>query len=181
MEEQNDDILLLQLIKKKDERVIKFLFETYFTPLCRFMYTYLDNKQEIEEEAMDIFIYLWQHTEKIQSHLSIKAYLFQAARNKCLNILRSKKDISSLENIKDVIETEDSTVEMRELNQLIEKAILTLPENSRKIFLKSRHDNLTNQEIANTFHISIKTVEKHITKSLKLIKDFLGDQYSYLF
>lgn len=178
----NDDILLIRLLKEGDEKVLKHLFKTYFTPLCQFMYTYVDNKQVVEEEAMDLFVYLWQHKEKIQPHLSIKAYLFQAARNKCLNILRNKTVHLPLEEAMNSINADDqSPLEVEELNELIQRAILALPENSRNIFLKSRRENLTNQEIADNLNISIKTVEKHITRSLKMIKNFLGDQYTYLF
>ena len=62
-------------IEEHNEKVLRYLFETYFTRLCQFMHTYWDNQQEIEEEVMDIFIYLWKHPEKIAPNLSIKAYL----------------------------------------------------------------------------------------------------------
>lgn len=182
MEGRNNDILLIRLIEAGDERVLKYLFEVYFTPLCRFMHTYLDDTQIIEEEAMDIFIYLWQHPTKIQIDLSIKAYLFQSARNKCLNILRKQKTTLPIEDISDTLEYENTSIlELKELNLLIQRAILALPENSRQIFLKSRSEKLTNKEIADSMSISQKTVEKHITRSLKIIKDFLGDKYTYLF
>lgn len=182
MEWSNNDILLIRLIEAGDERVLKHLFDTYFTPLCRFMHTFLDNTQEIEEEAMDIFIYLWQHPEKIQIKLSIKAYLFQSARNKCLNILRKQKETVPIDGIDDTTGYEySSNMEIEELNRLIQRAILALPDNSREIFLKSRSKKMTNKEIADNMNISQKTVEKHITRSLKIIKDFLGDKYTYLF
>lgn len=182
MEGRNNDILLIRLIEAGDERVLKHLFDVYFTPLCRFMHTYLDDTRVIEEEAMDIFIYLWQHPTKIKIELSIKAYLFQAARNKCLNILRKQKETLSIDDISDTLEYESTPImELEELNQLVQRAILALPENSRQIFLKSRNEKMTNKEIADNMSISQKTVEKHITRSLKIIKDFLGDKYAYLF
>jgi RNA polymerase sigma-70 factor (ECF subfamily) len=182
MKWKNDDILFIRLIGEGDERVFKYLFDTYFVSLCRFMHVFLENEQEIEEEAMDIFIYLWKNPEKIRPNLSIKAYLFQSARNKCLNVLRNKKRFVPIEEIENSITAEDpSILEMEELNFLIQQAILSLPEKSRNIFLRSRNDNQTYQEIADSMNISIKTVEKHITHSMKTIKKFLGDKYTYLF
>ena len=168
-------------IEEHNEKVLRYLFETYFTRLCQFMHTYWDNQQEIEEEVMDIFIYLWKHPEKIAPNLSIKAYLFQSARNKCLNLIRNQYKTLPLEVVKDSISLDESTfLEAQELHDLIQRAIMAIPENSREIFLKSRDENLTNQEIADKMNISIKTVEKHITRSLKIVKSIIGDSYIYL-
>ena len=169
-----------QSIEEHNEEVLKYLFDTYFTRLCQFMYTYWDNKQEIEEQVMDIYVHLWQHPEKIKPDLSIKAYLFQSARNKCLKLIRDKKEILSLDGLEENINTDEPTsLEMQELNELIQKAILAIPANSREIFLKSRNDNLTNQEIAEKMNISLKTVEKHISRSLKIVREIIGDQYIF--
>lgn len=52
-----NDISLLRQIREGNEDAFKSLFETYFTPLCRFIYLHLDDKNVAEELAMDIFIY----------------------------------------------------------------------------------------------------------------------------
>ena len=122
-----DDMFLLQLIKNGDKQAFKYVFDTYFTVLCRFMYLYLGDTQEAEDIASDIFASVW------------------------------------------------------ELNNLIQEAILSLPEKCREVFLQSRTKNLTNQEIAESMDISVKTVEAQITKALKQIRKFLGTQYQYLF
>ena len=87
---------------KEMRDAFKSLFETYFTPLCRFIYLHLDDKNVAEELAMDIFIYLWENRETFQIQLSLKAYLFQAAKNKCLNELRKKKETVGLDGVEDL-------------------------------------------------------------------------------
>lgn len=175
-----NDISLLRQIREGNEDAFKSLFETYFTPLCRFIYLHLDDKNVAEELAMDIFIYLWENRETFQIQLSLKAYLFQAAKNKCLNELRKKKETVGLDGVEvSTINTSVSALETEELYRLIRRLFFlcrTMPEH----FLLSRRENLTNQEIARKLNISVKTVEGQITKALKKIKKFLGDQYSYL-
>ena len=73
-----------------------------------------------------------------------------------------------------------SSLETEELYRLIHEAILALPEKCRRVFVLSRQESLTNQEIAQKLDISVKTVEGQITTALKKIRKFLGDQYSYL-
>ena len=92
-----DDILLLQLIKQDDEKAFKHLFDTYFVSLCRFMSLYLRDKQEIEELALSIFMNLWEGRADLTLKISFKAYLFQSARNRCLNALRDEKDTVPIE------------------------------------------------------------------------------------
>ena len=177
----NNDILLLRQIREGDESAFKHLFETYFTPLCRFIFMHLNDEGVSEELAMDIFIYVWENRDTFQIQLSLKAYLFQAARNKCLNELRKKKQTVRLDDVEaDSMNTDMATLETDELYRLIQEAVLALPEKCRNIFHLSRNENFTNQEIADQLNISIKTVEAQITTALKKIKNFLGEQYKYL-
>lgn len=178
-----DDILLFKLIQSGDEHSFKYLFDTYFASLCRYMNLYLDNTQEAEELALDIFLYIWEHSRDIEVKLSLKAYLFRAARNKCLNCLRDRRATLSLDEVGETSQTNTDfpSLEIEELTHLIQEAICSLPERCREVFRKSREESLTNQEIADDMQISIKTVEGQITKALKRIKEFLGEGYTYLF
>lgn len=182
MKENTDDILLLNLIKEGDNLAFRHLFETYFTPLCRFMHLFIPDKPIVEELALDIFVYVWENRKTLQIQVSLKAYLFQAARNKCLNELRHTKKTVALDDIDyDMIETEVMSLENEELYRLIQEAVLALPEKCREVFNLSRNENLSNKEIADKLNISQKTVEAQITKALKKIRNFLGDAYFYLF
>ena len=181
MSGKEDDIILLNLIREGDKLAFRHLFESYFTPLCRFMHLYIKDTTIVEELALDIFTYVWENRKTLQILISYKAYLFQAARNKCLNELRKKKNTISLnqEDI-DIEETEAMSLETDELYRLIQEAVLALPDKCKEVFQLSRTENLSNQEIATQLNISVKTVEAQITKALKRIKEFLGDSYSFL-
>jgi len=181
MNKKEDDIILFNLIRHGDKLAFRHLFETYFTPMCRFMNLYVHEKTIVEELALDIFTYIWENRMTLQIQLSLKAYLFQAARNKCLNVLRQKKLTVSIDNVEiDIEETNVMSLETEELYQLIQEAVLALPDKCKEVFQLSRTESLTNKEIANRLNISVKTVEGQITKALKRIKDFLGDSYTYL-
>lgn len=181
MREHKDDLLLLELIREGDQQAFKRLFETYFTPLCRFMYVYINKKEVVEEIALDIFTYVWENKQTLQIYLSVKAYLFQAARNRALNELRKKKETISLEELNtDITDTYLESLEKDELFLLVQEAVSSLPDRCKEVFELSRNEHLTNKEIAEKLDISVKTVEAQITKALKKIKAALGDTYSYL-
>lgn len=179
---RNDDILLLRLIREDDKHAFKYLFDTYFVSLCRFAHLYLTNTQDAEELVLDLFVYLWEHRGEINVTLSLKAYLFQAVRNRCLNYLRDHHQMLRLYEVNEVLkEEETSSLEIEELQALIAEAICSLPDKCQDVFRQSRQENLTNKEIAEKMNISVKTVEAQITKALKLIKAFLDEKYTYLF
>ena len=179
---QLDEILLLKLIKQGDELAFKHLFYEYVDSLERFIMYYIHDKEKAQEFVLDIFTYLWEHRETFEIRLTLKAYLFQSAKNKAFTYIRDKKESYYLEDLSslDLEAGEDFELEVQELHRLIQEAVTFLPDRCKDIFKKSRAEQLTNKEIAQQLNISEKTVEKQITIALKRIKAFLGDSYSYL-
>lgn len=179
--ESVDDVFLLRLIQKGDKQAFKYLFDSFFASLCRFLRIYVGDHSVAEEIVLDVFTSIWEKREKLEIKISWKAYLFQSARNKALNHLRDNdrfvfvSDWSLHEKT-----TMDHSLELKELERLIQEAVCTLPDLCQDIFRRSRMEYQTNKEIANDLNISVKYVEAQITKALKLIKKYLGDSYSYL-
>lgn len=180
--EQTDDILLLKLIKRGDQIAFQHLFYEYVDSLERFIMYYIHDREKAQELVLDIFTYVWEHRETLEIRLTMKAYLFQSAKNKAFTYIRDKKTFFYIEDMSfsDAGKNDDYQVELDELNSLIQEAVTLLPAKCKEIFKKSREENLTNKEIANSLNISEKTVEGQITIALKKIKAFLGDSYSYL-
>lgn len=164
--------------------MMRKLSNIYLTVISRhcvvLWYLYVKNQQEVEEMALDIFTYVWENRATLEIKLTFKAYLFQAARNKCLNNIRDRKNTCSIEESGYDAYLEDTSVEVNELNRIIEEAVLSLPEKCGEVFRKSREEYLSNSEIAKEMQISVKTVEAQITKALKMIRKYLGETYSYI-
>ncbi|WP_455639484.1 RNA polymerase sigma-70 factor [Parabacteroides sp.] len=178
----HDDILLLKLIKQGDQIAFKHLFYQYVDSLERFITYYIHDREKSQELVLDIFTYIWENRERFEIKLTLKAYLFQAARNNAFTYIRDKKVPVYLEDVgvQEMGYDYNSDLEVKELHHLIEEAVSLLPEKCREIFKKSRKENLTNKEIAKELQISEKTVEGQITIALRKIRAYLGDSYSYL-
>ena len=182
MNTNSDDILLLKLIKQGDQIAFRHLFYQYADSLERFITYYIHDREKSQDLVLDIFTYIWEKRQNFEIKLILKAYLFQAARNKSFTYIRDKKIPVYLEEMEgmEIMQNYDSELELQELHHLIEEAVSLLPDKCREIFRKSREENLTNKEIAGQLHISEKTVEGQITIALKKIRIHLGDSYSYL-
>ena len=161
--------------------------KTYLSPSIsasreRFITYYIHDREKSQDLVLDIFTYIWENRQNFEIKQTLKAYLFQAARNKSFTYIRDKKIPVYLEEMEgmEIVQNYDSELELQELHHLIEEAVSLLPDKCREIFRKSREENLTNKEIAGQLHISEKTVEGQITIALKKIRIHLGDSYSYL-
>ena len=182
MNTNSDDILLLKLIKQGDQIAFRHLFYQYADSLERFITYYIHDREKSQDLVLDIFTYIWENRQNFEIKQTLKAYLFQAVRNKSFTYIRDKKIPVYLEEMEgmEIVQNYDSELELQELHHLIEEAVSLLPDKCREIFRKSREENLTNKEIAGQLHISEKTVEGQITIALKKIRIHLGDSYSYL-
>ena len=174
MKEFNDR-LLLELLKKDDEKVFSHLFESYYVPLCRYARLILKSEQPAEEVVMNVFIYIWENRTRIEIKSSLCAYLFRSVRNRCINYLRDNAPSVYLSDAM----VELCCEENRDM-EVIEEAILSLPDKCRDVFLKSRNEEMSNREIAEQLNISVKTVEAQITKALKAIRSYITDKMALL-
>mgnify|MGYP003670065991 FL=1 len=70
--------------------------------------------------------------------------------------------------------------ELRRKMEIVEKEIQNLPKKCSKVFLLSKKEGLTNNEIADYLGVSLKTVEGHLTKALKILREKLKDKIHVL-
>lgn len=131
-----------------------------------------------EDMVADSFSKVWQ---KIIAGIEIenfKAYMYMTVRNECLLFLRNKKETEDIENIPAI--TEDS-IDTSERDAKIWKAIDELPEKCRQVFLLSKRDGLSNEEIAEEMGISIKTVKNQMTKAFSRLRQSLSSGHKPFF
>jgi RNA polymerase sigma-70 factor (ECF subfamily) len=162
-------------IKNGDIKEFEKLFKILYTPLCHFAFSFLKDMDSAEEVVQELFYNYWKNRENIEVKTSLKSYLYQATKNRCLKVIEHSvvKNKYANEIKTQEIFTESNTmhsIETEELNDIIEKTLKQLPERCREIFVMSRFDGLKYQEIADKLSISIKTVEANMGKALSLFR-----------
>jgi RNA polymerase sigma-70 factor (ECF subfamily) len=148
--------------------------------LCRYAYTFLQDKEEAEEVVQSVFISLWEKRHALEIQTSFKAYLYRMVRNSCLNLIKHEKvkqqhvahELAVAEVSYDSV---SEKVNASELTLKISEAMKVLPEQCRLVFQLSRFEELKYQEIADQLQISVKTVENHMGKALKIMREQLKD------
>lgn len=167
------------------------LFSNYHPRFVRFANSYVRDTEVAEDFTMEAFMAYWENRRTLKADSNIPAYILTVIRNKCLNHLQQKKireeiisQMSNLArweldmNIKSLSACNPDELFSVEAQKLIDNALQALPERTKEIFLLSRFQNKSYNEIANIYGISVKGVEFHVSKALKILRIALKDYLS---
>lgn len=142
---------------------------------------YIHDLDESKNIVHDVFIAVWEKFEYLPIDTNFRSYLYTATRNRCLNHIRDNKKQVDFESVsEEIATTEENATEVGELEKIIELAINTLPEKCRIVFEMSRYEELKYAEIAEKMNISVKTVEAHMSKALRILRNALANFLSLL-
>lgn len=180
MNDFSDKNILLKEIRKGNNEAFEYLFKNYYPRLRGYAIRFIDDNETVRDIIQDCFINLWEKRSFLKS-ISIQSLLFAMVRNACINHLKHCNVIEE-HRLEHVVRTKgeerlyhtdfsfepEQKLLYMELQEQINQVIDKLPGQCREVFLMSRFERLKNKEIADKLQISIKTVEKHISKALSV-------------
>lgn len=157
-------------------------FEAYFRklylPLGMYALRLVDDADVAEDMVQDSFVRVWQYIEDGGEIENFPSFIYRSVRNACLSYLRNRYETVSESEIPEAGEEEIDT-SIRDAR--IWRAIDDLPRKCREVFLMSKRDGLTNEEIAEEMGISIKTVKNQMTKAYGRLREALSDNHKPFF
>ena len=185
------DEVLLEDLKQDNHAAFEYLFKRFYPRLLGYAVRFVQDEEVARDILQECFMTFWER-RSLLSAVSLSSLLFLMVRNACLNYLKHGalvrhisidylNDLDGEEKLysADLMLSADEPVLYEDLKRQINEALAQLSPRSRKIFLLSRFKGLKNREIAEMLGISVTAVEKHISKSLRLISDYLKDNASH--
>jgi RNA polymerase sigma-70 factor (ECF subfamily) len=172
---QTPDALLVASLGGGDERAFDLLYQRYYPKLFYFLRKMCRSTENAEDLAHEAFAKIWANHRALDPGKCFSSYLFTIAKHQLLNDIR-RRDLnhSYLKQIRrSAPATEDQTetaVIFSDYVALFEKTIGQLPPHKQRIFLLTHEEGKTHREIADTLHISKKTVEFHLRDCLKALR-----------
>ncbi len=167
---------LLTRLKNGDMLAFDRVYELYSHKLFSFVFKILKNEAEADDVVQEVFVKIWESRHKLEDYKLLNAYIFTIAYNNSIDLIRKRiNNTKYLEHLKNsavinVTPTVISQIEFNELNIRAEKLIANLPERQKQVFLLHREEGLTYPEIAEKLGISKNTVENHMVKALKYLR-----------
>lgn len=129
-----------------------------------------------DDLAQDTFVKLWENRHRIDKK-TVKPFLYTIAGNLSINLL--KRDQLRYKFVKSKSHEQDDyspqfLLESKEYEIKLQKVIASMPEGCRDVFLMNRLEDLKYREIADRLGLSIKAIEKRMSKALQIIREELG-------
>ena len=170
------DQILITKIQEGDQKSFDQVFLHYYPKVQLFINGIIHQKEDSENISQGLFVQLWRSRTSLAHIQNFDSYLFTMAKHAAFHYLR-KEVYHSTESIDNVQSQEDYSSEdeimAESLLEYIRNAIDKMPEKQKEIFLMSRRDGLSNEEIARKLHISKRTVENHIYHTLCYLKKLI--------
>jgi RNA polymerase sigma-70 factor (ECF subfamily) len=169
---------LFYRIKLGDDSAFEEFFIMYQPSVFRFLYRFTGDTQATDDILQDTFIKFWEVKEKLDLSSSPNALLYKIARNLAINYITRKPPVQPLYDSNDVLVNifinPEKEYEQAFLMDDYQKAINTLPERCRAIFILSRYEGFSYSEIAAMLEISLQTVKNQMNKAISILKKRLS-------
>lgn len=176
------------LNEQRENITFEDIYLSYFSKMKHFAKEYVISDEDAENIVQDVFMELWEKKEMLTMHLNLIAYLFTTIKNRCLNHLRHKSVVQetasqlqeeyiiTLRMNLDSLEAFDQNLfSEQDIETVISKALDSLSEKCRKIFIMSKIEGKKQKQIATELNISINTVETQMGIAYKKLRTELKD------
>lgn len=162
------------------------IYVTYYSRMKHFAQEYVIREEEAENIVQDVFLDLWEQQFLFMSHSNLMAYLFTATKNRCLDFLRHISTVRK--GAERLMEQHNIELQMKlqsleafdegifsepDIESVVQKAIETLPEKCRKIFVMNKIEGKKQKAIAAELNISLHTVESQMAIAYRKLKEAL--------
>ena len=167
---------LIPELRQGKKKAFDQLFNLFSLRIYRLARKLNLDHQDAEEVVQDTFVSLWEQREGIDPSKDFKAYMLKIAKSHIIKTFKRKALYFAFE--KYVMEMDKQSdhhpehlIHYNELLEILEEEIRKLPAVRQEIFLLSRREYLSNEEIARKLGLSRRTVENQLYRALKLLKD----------
>lgn len=184
------DGVLAQRTMTGDQRAFEILVQRYSSSLYSFIYRFLNDYDAASDVLQQVLLQLYISLPNLRMGEPLKAWLFHVARNRCLDELRKKRaihfselqvgeeedELSPLAAIPDGGPLPEEIAEHRDLQSLLQKAIMTLPPKFRAVVALRYASQLSFSEIGRILQMPEATAKTYFQRAKPLLRRTLSGQ-----
>lgn len=176
----SDEEILALIGEESDENAFEELYERYFNVLFNYIFSKVGDQFTSQEIVQELFVCIWSQRQN-RSIQSCRSYFFSIAKKLIIThyrkeLTRQKHYTQWEKQVETASNTTDHIIISKDLEERYHEGLQQLPSKCREVFLLSRTGE-SNRNIAEIMQISEKTVEQHITKARRQLKEFLKHQF----
>lgn len=173
---------LMRIVQGGDLSPASEIYDRYSGRIYNFALRFLKNAEAAEDATQEVFVKMIRHANQFQGDAKLSTWLFSITANWCRDYLR-KADNKSKES-DDVLVTlpapadqsPERTLEQREDEQRVQRALLALTPEQREAILLSRYQGLSYAEIAQISGCSEGAVKTRVFRAMETLKKALTNE-----
>jgi len=174
---------LLKLVASDNEDAFEKLFNAWRDKLYFYILRITDSSEDAEDVVQEVFVKLWLIRKSLHDVEHFGSYLYRMAHNYAISgIRRMARETICFSELQANTNTDnlpaDEVLFQKQLNEKLKATVAALPQQQRLVYTLSREQGLKQEDIAHQLHISISTVQNHMTQALRTIRKELSGGYS---
>lgn len=183
---------IIAQLKQGNQMAFKQLVETYQKLVVNTCYGLVQNREDAEDIAQDVFIEVYRNVQQFRADSKLSTWLYRIAVNRSLNHIRNNKkhrwfqlgnDSEEAKN-KQVLKLKTAESDEPEYNLenkqralILKQAIDGLPNSQKVAFTLNKYEELSYQEIAEVMDLSVASVESLLFRAKKGLQKKLHKCY----
>lgn len=185
---ESDDELVIRF-KNGDLSAFDLIVQRYRKPLINFVFRFLYDRESAEDLTQEVFIRVYKNIKRYRSDVAgFRTWIYRIAVNLCKNEIRNRSRRSrtlanfdeiggdaQITNIQDASLEPDRKLEEKEMQEILAKAISSLPEKYKTVIILCDIENMTYNEIARIIKRPIGTVRSRINRGRLMLKDKMAN------
>lgn len=173
---EQDERETLKQVALGDERAFNRIVRKYSQVIYPYLLYWLKSPQLAQEVAQDVFLRIWKNRHKLPDISNFPGYVYVVTRNRVYSGFQSglpETEAPHVTQADQALSDPQTVLETKELATIMNRAIASLPPRRKEIFLLSRNEQLTYEEIAARLGISRSTVREHMVEALVFLRAYL--------
>ena len=179
MSKSSHDKIVLQALNRSDENAFEKVYTDYYKQLTTYLLGFSIDREKVEDIVQDTFVYLWSKRKEIIIKTSLKSYLYKIAYNKLNDWYRTDKKknkmLTSYYHTEKIFAVKSNEAYMDSQLDKLDACICVLPPRCKDVFIANKISGKKYKEVALDMDISIRTVENHISKAYRLLKNCISE------
>lgn len=173
----HDEKKLLLLISQDDTEAFSILFHQYKDKVYSIAIKLTGSTATSEEVVQDIFMKLWMNRKTLTEVGHFDAWFNTVVRNHLFSLIkkqaaRENRERTFAGKTPSFYNNADQGVLLKETEELLEKALCTLPPQQHKVYRLVKERGMKKEEVASQLNLSTETVKAHLSKAIKNIRAY---------
>ena len=175
---------LMKIVQGGDYAPASEIYDRYSGRIYNFAFRFLKNAEAAEDATQEVFVKMLRHANQFHGDAKLSTWLFSITANWCRDYLRKADNkAKEAEDVLIALPTPpelapDRTLEQRETEQRVQRALQLLTPEQREAILLSRYQGLSYAEIAQVAGCSEGAVKTRVFRAMETLKKALGGEAS---